>query len=176
MKSPEWLTGVLVALCCITAARSETLPARLVVGEKSVEELLRLPENLPPGQYTVNCEGRIRITGVADPFECYADPSVPIALGKAVAEAGRRAAFIPATRNGERIDVFMPTATLVYPGKGGPFVLTMPNNGPDRERYGLLYSSPQNTIESRGTIPLRELQLAVRGEEPQPNTDRVWMS
>jgi hypothetical protein len=83
--------------------------------------------------------------------------------------AGRQARFIPAIRDGERIEVFMVSSTLVHIGKDGPLVLTVQNNGPDRERYGLLYSAAQNTVESRARRPMiprgfqfkvaRELQL-----------------
>ena len=133
---------------------ADSVPARLPVGPDSIEELLRVPEGLLPGQYAVTCETKIRASGRSEDFSCYPDSSVPERLRKAVTEAGTHARFIPATRNGHQVDVLMVFRTLVYIGHGGPLVLATPNDGTDQDLYGLLYSSPQFILSSRPREPI----------------------
>jgi hypothetical protein len=65
----------------------------------------------------------------------------------AVAAAGRRAKFVPATRGGKAAAVYMLVMVRIDVTAGEPLVLAVPNNGVESERYGLLYTAPQRFNE-----------------------------
>jgi hypothetical protein len=157
----------------VATAMADLVPARLPVAEGSIEELLRIPEDLLPGQYAVNCETHVRTTGQSENFNCYASSAVPEPLRKAVIDAGNKARFVPAIRDGREIDVRMLLSTLVYIGNGSrPLVLATPNIGTDRNRYGLLYSAPQSILDSRrrrGPLSALDLQTPF-------NEVHLWMA
>lgn len=73
-------------------ARAADSPAQMVVGERSIEDLLRLPGKLEPGRYEVQCETFIDRTGSARYARCYSmsQRPAPEDLRQAVAyEIGR---------------------------------------------------------------------------------------
>jgi hypothetical protein len=82
-------------------------PARLTDGEYSIEQLVRLPKDLQPGHYEIHCQAAVRRQGRAQSLICYhPDKSLRHLVG-AVAVAGRRARFVPATYDGATVDAFM---------------------------------------------------------------------
>jgi hypothetical protein len=144
-------TALVAMLFCsaLPAAHVTHTPARLLEGEHSIEARLRVPKNLKTGLHKVYCEAQISIAGLANDFTCYAlEDSAPKNLITAVARAGKRAHFAPATRNGVPADVYMLVMVRVYvPGDGEPLVLAVPNNGVEEHRYGLFYTAPQRFNE-----------------------------
>jgi hypothetical protein len=81
-------------------------PARLREGHDSIESLLRLPEGLEPGRYVVQCEALIRKNGKARAFICYTQELQWHPVVASVQAAGRKARFVPATRDGAAIAVY----------------------------------------------------------------------
>jgi hypothetical protein len=120
-------------------------PAQLVVGEDSIEELLRLPRKLKPGRYEVHCETYIDRTGDARYARCYSMSAWPAPdnLRQAVVYATRISRFLPAMRDGEPVDVWATLMVIVDTRLAEPLILAVPNNGADATRYGLLYTAPQ---------------------------------
>jgi hypothetical protein len=127
-------------------ARAADSPAQMVVGERSIEALLRIPGKLEPGRYEVQCEAFIDRGGFARYTRCYsmsAGPAPPPDLRQAVAYATRISRFAPAMRNGEPVDVWATLMVIVDTRSEEPLILAVPNNGADTARYGLLYTAPQ---------------------------------
>ena len=129
------------------AAAGVTTPARLVEGRYSIESLLHLPENLLPGRYEVPCEAWVRKKGRVKTFICYYKDNSPRALVKAVTLAGRKARYVPATRDGVAVDVCMLVMLRIDTRGRDPLILAVPNNGAEAARYGLLYTAPQRFNE-----------------------------
>ena len=124
-------------------------PARLIEGEDSIEELLRLPGGLSPGRYEVHCETRIGSGGVPRTAHCYSlTNSAPGDLQRAVLKALRDTRFVPAIRNGHAIEVYAVLMVVVDTRLKEPLILAVPNNGVDAARYGLLYTAPQRFDDS----------------------------
>lgn len=138
---------LLLVLCGSYAAAGVTTPARLVEGADSIESLLKLPESLEPGRYEVPCEAQIRSRGRARSFICYYKDNAPRALVKAVTLAGRQASYVPATREGVAVDVYMLVMLRIDTTVRDPLILAVPNNGVEAARYGLLYTAPQRFNE-----------------------------
>ena len=117
----------------------------MVFGERSIESLLRIPRNLEPARYEVQCETYIDRTGDTRYVRCYSmrGRQAPDNLQKAVAYAARISRFVPATRNGEPVDVWATLMVIVDTRSAEPMILAVPNNGADAARYGLLYTAPQ---------------------------------
>jgi hypothetical protein len=148
VRRAVWIASALVlGLPCTVAADS---PAQLVVGERSIEELLRLPGGLPPGRYEVHCGARISAGGFARrrPW-CYSLTDSALGnLQSAVAFAVLEAQFVPARRGGHAIDVYAVLMVIVDTRLREPLILAVPNNGTEASRYGLLYTAPQRFDDS----------------------------
>lgn len=144
--SRAWLLLVLLCLGPALAGPAAT-PARLREGPDSIESLLRLPEGLEQGRYIIQCEALVRENGNTRKFICYSahEEWRPIVL--AVAAAGRKAKFIPATRDGAPAQVYMLLMVRIDVTDRGPLVLALPNNGVEAQRYGLFYIAPQRFNE-----------------------------
>lgn len=133
-------------------------PAALVVGDGSIEALLRVPPSLKPGRYAVHCEAYILRNGRAPQAYCYAmEAPVPDDLVDAVTKTALRARFEPAVRDGQAIEVYAVFMVIVDTTMAEHLVLAVPNNGVDRKKYGLLYTAPQRVIKkpSWGIRPAR---------------------
>jgi hypothetical protein len=145
------LSSALAAACLVAVpqlAHSADSPARLREDEASIESKLRVPSGLEPGRYDVHCEVRVMSNGAPFDVICYAlDPAVPRKLVDAVRRAGQRAKFFPAMRNGKPAQVYMVLMVRTVIARGEPLVLVVPNNGVERDRYGLLYIAPQRFNE-----------------------------
>lgn len=118
----------------------------MVVGERSIEALLRVPNKLEAGRYEVQCEAFIDRGGFARYTRCYPGARgmlPPSNLRQAVAYATRISKFAPATRNDEPVDVWVTLMVIIDTRLAEPLVLAVPNNGADAARYGLLYTAPQ---------------------------------
>ena len=129
------------------ACASVTTPARLTEGPGSIESLLRVPEGVEPGRYEIYCEAAIRRGGRAGAFLCYSPDKSDRSLGNAVSRAGRRARFVPATRDGKKAEVYMLLMVRIDITQQGPLVLVLPNNGIEAARYGQFYTAPQRFNE-----------------------------
>jgi hypothetical protein len=141
-----WL--LLFLLCMGPAfAGAAITPARLREGPDSIASLLRLPEGLEPGHYVVQCEALIRKNGKARAFICYTQELQWQPLVASVQAAGCKARFIPATRDGAKVAVYMLVMVQIDMTDRGPLVLVVPNNGVDSARYGLFYTAPQRFNE-----------------------------
>ena len=141
-----WL--LLFLLCMGPAfAGAAITPARLREGPDSIESLLRLPEGLEPGRYVVQCEALIRKNGKARAFICYTQELQWQPVVASVQAAGRKARFIPATRDGAKVAVYMLVMVQIDMTDRGPLVLVVPNNGVESARYGLFYTAPQRFNE-----------------------------
>ena len=71
------------------------------------------------------------------------DWPAPDDLRQAVVYATRISLFLPATRDGEPVDVWATLMVIVDTRLAEPLILAVPNNGADTARYGLLYTAPQ---------------------------------
>lgn len=139
---------LLLLLCgCQAFAGQDATHARLTDGPASIESLLRLPKGLGAGRYIVQCEALVGKKGRATRFGCYSAQEGQDALVKAVRLAGKGATFVPATRAGVKVDVYMLVMVQVDTTQGEPLILAVPNNGVESERYGLMYSAPQRFNE-----------------------------
>lgn len=139
---------VMLLLCGWQAAASPLpTPARLTEGPDSIEALVRLPEDLEAGRYVVQCEAEVHRKGRTRRVICYSAEAGQQALVKAVSKAGRQARFVPATRNGKAVDVYMLVMVKIDTTGREPLILAVPNNGVEAQRYGLLYSAPQRFNE-----------------------------
>jgi hypothetical protein len=151
-------TIILITALLLGSITSADTPARLVVGEDSIEASLRLPRNLNPGRYEVACEAEIGPTGRARYVACYQVMGLaPQELRSAVLDAVQSARYEPATRAGIAANVYLVLAVLVDTSLGEPLVLAIPNNGADRKRYGLLYTAPQRFVDLQPRSTLRPL-------------------
>ena len=121
--------------------------ARLTEGPYSIETLLRLPKGLQPDRYVVQCEALVGRKGRTHRFTCYSAQERQRALIGAVRAAGRQAKFVPATRAGVTVDVYMLIMVQIDTTQREPLILAVPNNGVEAARYGLLYSAPQRFNE-----------------------------
>jgi hypothetical protein len=129
-------------------AHGDPTPARLSEGEYSMESLLQIPEGLEQRRYDVHCEVRVQMTGRPRSFSCYGwDGTVPRKLIRAVSRAGMSSRFVPATRDGEPVEIYMVLMVRVAVTNGESLVLVLPNNGTEHERYGLFYIAPQRFNE-----------------------------
>lgn len=141
----------------------------MVVGERSIEELLQIPDSLKPGRYAVHCAVKIGTSGWTLFVRCYSmTDSAPDDLQTAVTHATRTALFVPATRGGKPIDVFAMLAVTVDTTRGDPLILAVLNNGADTARYGLLYTAPQRYGSSHINLPRLPAHTPLR-------TAVVWM-
>lgn len=142
MRSQTSALALICILACVyRPVLADSSPARLVDGDGSIEELLKVPKGLALGRYKVLCESVILASGATSQFLCYGD--VPEKLVSAVVRAGRKATFIPATRDGERVPVYMVLMAIIQITAGEPLILVVPNNGADADRYGQFYTAPQ---------------------------------
>ena len=129
-------------------AHGDPTPARLREGEYSIESLLKVPEGLEQRRYDVHCEVRVQMTGRPRSFSCYAlDGTVPRSLIKAVSRAGMISRFVPATRDGEPVAIYMVLMVRVLVTGNESLVLVLPNNGTEHGLYGLFYIAPQRFNE-----------------------------
>jgi hypothetical protein len=153
-------TVIATMLGCWALPGQADTPAQLVVGEGSIEELLRVPPSLKPGRYAVHCEAWILRSGRTPQAYCYAmETPVPDDLVDAVTKTTLRARFEPAMRDAEAIEVYAVFMVLVDTTSAEPLILAVPNNGVERKKYGLLYTAPQRMIQkpSWGIPPARYL-------------------
>ena len=132
---------------CQAFAGQVATHARLTGGPDSIETLLRLPKGLQADRYVVQCEAWVGRKGRAHRFSCYSAEEGQRALVSAVRAAGRRARFVPATRAGVAVDVYMLVMVQIDTTQQEPLILAVPNNGVEAARYGLLYSAPQRFNE-----------------------------
>ncbi len=142
------------------ASASVTTPARLIEGAGSIESLLRLPEGLQPGRYVVQCEAWIRRRGRVRSFLCYATKEAHRPVVKAVSYAGRKARFVPATRDGKKEEVYMLVMVRIDITEQGPLILVVPNDGVEAGRYGLFYTAPQRFNEFVWCAPGRPIRTS----------------
>lgn len=158
------LTIVSMCLGCWTQPiEAADSPARLIEGKRSIEELLRLPLNLQPGRYTVHCEAYIMRTGNAPQAFCYPlQHPAPVDLVYAVTRAAARATFAPAIRGGRAIEVYAVFMVLIDTTLAEPMILAVPNNGVERRKYGLLYTSPQRIVNRPNYTILKQTYLGQR--------------
>jgi hypothetical protein len=141
------LIGACLA-CGPLLAHGDPSPARLREDEYSIESLLQVPDGLEQRRYDVHCEVHVPVSGRPRRVSCYApDASVPPKLINAVTRAGMRSRFVPATRDGKPVEIFMMLMVRVLVTESDPLVLVLPNNGVEHERYGLFYISPQRFNE-----------------------------
>ena len=153
----------------LQAADAADSPAQMVVGERSIEELLRIPDTLKPGRYSVHCGVKVGTSGWTLFVRCYSmTDSPPDELQTAVMHATRTSLFVPATRDGKPVDVFVMLAVTVDTTLGEPLILAVLNNGADAARYGLLYTAPQRYGSSH-------INLASLPARATPRTAVVWM-
>lgn len=167
----RWTVIATLLGCWALPGMAADSPAQLFVGEDSIEELLRLPRDLEPGRYTVHCETSILRNG--DPWSVYCytmQAPVPANLVKAVISAVNRAKFVPAVHKEARIDVYAVLMVLIDTTFAEPMVLAVPNNGADRQRYGLLYTAPQRVL----TKEWRERRSGRMSSGKRPDL-LVWM-
>ena len=93
------MLAALLACGGIASAHAASTPARLTDGEHSIERLLHILVDVPPGRYTVQCEAFVDKPDRARYFKCYSREGVPLSLESAVIKAVGRASFIPAIRD-----------------------------------------------------------------------------
>src|SRR5688572_13362267 len=143
LRGPARVLAALLACGGIASAHAASTPVRLTDGEHSIERLLHIPVDVPPGRYTVQCEAFVDKPGRARAFNCYSREGVPLSLESAVIKVGGRASFILATRDEVPVAVSMLIMVRIDVTAGGPLVLVVPNNGIEASRYGLFYTASQ---------------------------------
>lgn len=154
---------------CLPLTRADDRPAQMVAGKRSIEELLRIPESVKPGRYSLHCGVLIGTSGWVLFARCYSPTgSAPYELQKAVMYAAKTSLFVPATRNGKRVEVFTTLTVEVDTTLEDPLILAVPNDGADAARYGRLYTAPQRYGGSHISRPELPLHTPVR-------TAAVWM-
>jgi hypothetical protein len=134
---------LLLLFGCHAFAGQDATHARLTDGPDSIEKLLRLPKGLQAGRYVIQCEAVVGKKGRTRRFVCFSTHEGQSALIKAVRQAGQRARFVPATRAGKKVDVYMLVMVQIDTSQSEPLILAVPNNGVEAGRYGLSYSAPQ---------------------------------
>lgn len=146
------LTVVALVLgCWISPSAAADSLAKFVVDENSIEAQLRLPEGIEAARYEIHCEAAVLRTGTLARVFCYSlDTPVPRRLLSAVSLAANRAKFVPAVREGEQIDVYMMFMVLIDTRPAEPLILAVPNNGVEKQKYGLLYAAPQRILKNEG--------------------------
>lgn len=72
---------------------------------------------------------------------------MPQKLVSAVTDAGWKAKWVPATRDGWRVSIYMVLSARILITDGTPLVLVVPNDGADAARYGQSYTAPQRFNE-----------------------------
>lgn len=162
---------VLIALlgAVLLPARAADMPAQMVTGKRSIEELLRLPKSLKPGRYSLHCGVLIGTSGWALFVRCHPTGSEPYDLQKAVMYATKTSLFVAATHNGKQVEVYATLTVKVDTSLGGdPLILAVPNDGADAARYGPLYTAPQRYGGSHINMPILPLHQPRR-------TAVVWM-
>jgi hypothetical protein len=162
--------GVAIALGIVVPCTSMAdSPAQLVVGEDSIEELLRLPGKLPAGRYEIHCKAQISDQGSVRNCRCFsmADRPVPDDLQNAVAYATSISHFVPARHDGRPVEVYATLMVIVDTRLAEPLILAVPNNGVERARYGLLYTAPQRYGDIY--VGYNEVELH------KPRTSVLWM-
>ena len=137
-----------------------TTPAGLVEGPFSIESRLRIPDGLELGRYEIFCEAWVLGHGRANRFICYCDKNSRELL-RAVTSAGRKAKYVPATRDGKPAEVYMLLMVRIDITRQGPLVLVLPNNGVEHKRYGLFYVAPQRFNEFTWSGASRRYQPGV---------------
>jgi hypothetical protein len=138
---------VMLLYGCEAFAGQNATHAQLTDGPDSIERLLRLPKRLEAGLYAVQCEALVGKKGRTRSFICYSAHEGQRALTRAVRLAGQHAKFVPATRDGVKVDVYMLVMVRIDTTQSEPLILAVPNNGVEAGRYGLLYSAPQRFNE-----------------------------
>ena len=165
------LAVLIIALlgAVLQPARALDAPAQMVAGKRSIEELLSIPKSLKPGRYALHCGVLIGTSGWVLFARCYSPRgSAPYDLQKAVMYAAKTSLFVPATRNGKRVEVFTTLTVTVDTSLGDPLILAVPNDGADAARYGPLYTAPQRYGGSHINPPIFPLRT-------RPRTAVVWM-
>lgn len=148
MKMSAAVLGTVIALLSSAHTQAKDRPAALLVGEQSIEAALQLPKDLPRGTYEVFCESLILKIGRASRPQCYwMQDRHYQRLVIAVRRAIRKAHYSPAIRNGVSVDAYMLMMAIVTISDQEPLVLIVPNNGVERNRYGLLYTAPQRVSD-----------------------------
>jgi len=133
---------------CLPRLGAADAPARLVVGQESIEELLDLPRDLPRGRYEVHCETLVGAHGNSLFAKCYSlTESAPRDLRLAVLAAIREARFVPAVRGGQAIAIHAVLMVVVDTRLAEPLILAVPNNGIEASRYGLLYTAHMRRMQ-----------------------------
>lgn len=133
------------------AAAGVTTPARLVEGRHSIERLLRIPQNLPPGRYEVLCEGRIRKQGRTNSFVCYYKDDSLRSLVKAVRNAASQARYVPARRDGVAADVYMTLMVRIDTTTREPLILRCRTMASKPRGMGSCTRRPSGSTSSNGT-------------------------
>jgi hypothetical protein len=89
-------------------AHAADVPAQLVTGKRSIEELLDIPEGLKPSRYTLHCSVLIGTSGWVLLARCHSPTTdyAPRELLRAATYAAKRSLFVPATRHGKKVEVF----------------------------------------------------------------------
>lgn len=124
--------------------RAADSPAQMVTGKRSIEELLRVPKGLTPGRYTLHCGVLIGNSGWVLFARCYPRTGyAPRNLLRAAIHAARTSLFVPATRNGKKVEVFTTLTVKVDTTLSEPVILATPNDGEDADKFGPLYTAPQ---------------------------------
>ena len=136
---------LVIALFCagLLPARAADSPAQMVSGKRSIEELLKIPEELKAGRYRLNCGVLIGTSGWVLFARCYPRTGyAPTDLLKAVMYAAKTSLFVPATHDGKRVEVYTTLTVTVDTTVSEPLILAVPNNGADVGKYGPLYTAP----------------------------------
>ena len=120
-------------------------PAQMVTGKRSLEQMLHIPKGLKPSRYTLHCGVLIGTSGWVLFARCYPPTTnyVPRELLSAATYGTRASLFVPATRNGKKVEVFTTFTVKIDTTRSDPLIQTAPNDGADAEKYGLLYTAPQ---------------------------------
>ena len=97
----------------------------------------------------------------------------PDNLRQAVVYASRISRFMPATRNGQPVEVHAALMVIVDTRlDDDPLILAVPNNGVETARYGLLYTAPQRYGEHIAKRPKVRLHQAAHSRGVDGVADR----
>lgn len=137
---------VVLGACALSGPRVHAAsfqPAMIGDHDFSLAQRVKMPK--VKGDFTVfvRCEAEVGATGNIRTNGCYNDADVSGKFFKAVELASNRARFVPASVEGERVNV-VALYTVVFRQKdGSQHVAVIPNHGTNAQQFGINYVAPQ---------------------------------
>lgn len=127
--------------------------------DTSLAKMIKFPE--VPGDFTlfVRCEAKVMLRGGIKEIGCYDDKDVDTLFFRAVTTAAGNATVLPATVDGERVNVLMLFSVVFRQQDGARVIAVIPNHGTNAKDLGTSYIAPQRYGARTNYNPRAELGL-----------------